>query len=74
MTVHPVGGGVVREFARYRIATVRVLEPNATPDPHAEELKKLSEELHQEKVRSEKLQNMVKILENRLEIDTSRGK
>jgi hypothetical protein len=25
-------------------------------------------------VRSEKLQNMVKILENRLEIDTSRGK
>jgi proteasome lid subunit RPN8/RPN11 len=73
MNVRPANGGEVREFARYRVATVRV--PATSPaDTHAEELKKLSDELHQEKVRSEKLQNMVKILENRLEIDTSRGK
>ncbi len=75
MSVHAAGGGEVREFARFRLNTVRVAAPIAAPpDPHAEELKKLSEELHQERVRSEKLQNMVKILENRLEIDTSRGK
>jgi proteasome lid subunit RPN8/RPN11 len=74
MTVHPAGGGDVREFARYRLATVRAPAPSPAPDPHADELKKLSDELHQERVRSEKLQNMVKILENRLEIDTSRGK
>jgi len=63
-----------REFARYRLATVHVPAPSPAPETHAEELKKLSEELRQERVRSEKLQNMVKILENRLEIDTSRGK
>jgi proteasome lid subunit RPN8/RPN11 len=74
MTVQPASGGDVREFARYRLATVRVPAPSPAPDPHAEELKKLSDELHQERARSEKLQNMVKILENRLEIDTSRGK
>jgi hypothetical protein len=74
MTVHPAGGGEVREFARYRLATLRPPAPSPAQDPHADELKKLSEELHQERVRSEKLRNMVKILENRLEIDTSRGK
>jgi hypothetical protein len=63
-----------RESARFRLNTVHVSAPTVAPDPHAEELKKLSEELHQERVRSEKLQNMVKILENQLEIDTSRGK
>ena len=74
MTVHPASGGDVREFARYRLTTVRVNVPSAGPDPHAEELKKLSDELHSERAQSEKLRNMVKILENRLEIDTSRGK
>ena len=74
MSVRPASGGEVREFARFRVATVRVPAPSPATDSHAEELKKLSDELHQERVRSEKLQNMVKILENRLEIDTSRGK
>lgn len=62
-------GAAVRESARLRIATVS-LPPSPQPDSHAEELKKLNEELHDERVRSEKLQKMVKILENRLEIDT----
>jgi hypothetical protein len=74
MTVRPASGGEVREFARYRIATVRAAAPSPAPDPHADEMKKLSQELHEERARSEKLRNMVKILENRLEIDTSRGK
>lgn len=74
MTVYPAGGAAVRESARLVIATVSAPPPSPAPDTHAEELKKLSEELHQERVRSEKLQNMVKILENRLEIDTARGK
>jgi hypothetical protein len=75
MTVYPAGGGAVRESARLVIATVAapaLRDPE--PDTHAEELKRLNEELRQERVRSEKLQNMVKILENRLEIDTGRGK
>ncbi|HEV8037473.1 MAG TPA: hypothetical protein VGP62_01325 [Bryobacteraceae bacterium] len=75
MTVYPAGGGAVRESARLAIATVAAPQPrDPAPDTHAEELKKLNEELHQERVRSDKLQNMVKILENRLEIDTGRGK
>ncbi len=73
MTVYPANGEPVRESARLLISTVSVPATPA-PDTHAEEIKKLNEELHQERVRSEKLQNMVKILENRLEIDTSRGK
>jgi hypothetical protein len=74
MTVYPASGAAVRESSRLLIATVSAPPPSAAPDTHAEELKKLSEELHQERVRSEKLQKMVKILENRLEIDTARGK
>lgn len=74
MTVYPASGAVVRESARLLIATVSAPPPSPAPDTHFEELKKLSEELHQERARSEKLQNMVKILENRLEIDTARGK
>jgi hypothetical protein len=73
MTVYPASGAPVREFARLLISTVSVAASPA-PDTHGAELKKLNEELHQERVRSEKLQNMVKILENRLEIDTARGK
>lgn len=74
MTVHLSSGGDVRESARYRLNTIRVPVQNTAPDPHAEELKKLNDELHSERAQSEKLRNMVKILENRLEIDTSRGK
>jgi proteasome lid subunit RPN8/RPN11 len=73
MTVYPASGSIVRESARLVVSTVSV-PASPAPDTHAEELKKLNEELHQERVRSEKLQNMVKILENRLEIDTARGK
>jgi hypothetical protein len=74
MTVYPASGAAVRESARLRIATVSAPAPSPAPDTHAEELKRVSEELHQERARSEKLQKMVKILENRLEIDTARGK
>jgi hypothetical protein len=73
MTVYPASGQPVREFARLLISTVSV-PASPAPDTHAEELRKLNEELHQERVRSDKLQNMVKILEDRLEIDTARGK
>jgi hypothetical protein len=74
MTVYPASGPAVRESARLLIATVSAPPPSAAPDTHAEELKRLNEELRQERVRSDKLQKMVKILENRLEIDTARGK
>jgi hypothetical protein len=74
MTVYAPGGSAVREFARYVVSIVRPPQPSPQPDVHGEELKKLNEELHDERVRSEKLQKMVKILENRLEIDTGRGK
>ena len=73
MTVYPASGQPVREFARLLISTVSVPASSA-PDTHSAELKTLNEELHKERVRSDKLQNMVKILENRLEIDTARGK
>jgi hypothetical protein len=74
MTVYPASGGAVRESARLFVATVTAPSPSPAPDSHAEELKKLNEELRQERVRSDKLQKMVKILENRLEIDTGRVK
>jgi hypothetical protein len=76
MTVYLAGGAVVRESARLAVATVSAPPPSPSPQPdtHAEELKKLNLELREERARSEKLKNMVKILENRLEIDTSRGK
>jgi hypothetical protein len=75
MTVYPAGGGAVRESARLLIATVAAPAPrDPAPDTHTEELKKLNEELRHERVRSDKLQKMVNILENRLEIDTGRGK
>jgi hypothetical protein len=74
MIVYPASGAAVRESARLLIATVSAPPPSVAPDTHAEELKKLSEDLRQERVRSDKLQKMVKILENRLEIDTGRGK
>jgi hypothetical protein len=74
MTVYPAGGTAVRESARLVIATVSAPPPTPQPDTHAEELKKLNQELREERARSDKLKNMVKILENRLEIDTSRGK
>lgn len=74
MTVYPASGAAVREFARNVVSIVRPPARSPQPDTHAEELKKLNEELHDERVRTEKLQKMVKILENRLEIDTGRGK
>lgn len=74
MTVYPASGTEVREFARFRLAAAWAPAPSAAPDTQREELKKLSEELRKERVRSEKLQNRVKILENRLEADTSRSK
>jgi hypothetical protein len=74
MTVYPAGGAPVRESARLVIAMVKAPPPSPQPDTDAEELKKLNGELREERARSDKLRNMVKILENRLEIDTSRGK
>jgi hypothetical protein len=74
MTVYPTGGAPVRESARLVIAMVNAPPPSPPPDTDAEELKKLNRELREERARSDKLQNMVKILENRLQIDTSRGK
>lgn len=69
MTVYP---GPVRESAHLTITTVTVHETApAPPDP---EVPRLTEELRQERLQTEKLRNMVKILENRLEIDTARGK
>jgi hypothetical protein len=73
MTVYPARGTLVRESARLSVATISP-PPSPQLDPHEAELKKLNEELHQERVRSDKLQKMVKILENRLEIDTARSK
>jgi len=71
MTVYPAKGAAVREFARLKVSTITAPAPPppAEPDP---QVKKLTEELHQEKVQTEKLRNMVKILENRLGIDGER--
>ncbi len=72
MTVFLPGGAPVRESAHLTIATVTVHETApAVPDP---EVPRLTEDLRQERVQTEKLRNMVKILENRLEIDTTRAK
>ncbi len=71
MTLYTSSGAVVRETTRLRIATVSVPPPPPAPNG---EVKKLNEELRREKVRSDRLQKMVKILENRLEIDTARNK
>jgi len=69
MTVYP---GPVRESAHLTITTMTVHETApAAQDP---EVPRLTEELRQERLQTEKLRNMVKILENRLEIDTARGK
>jgi hypothetical protein len=71
MTVYPAKGAAVREFARLKVSTITAPAPPppAEPDP---QVKKLTEQLHQEKVQTEKLRNMVKILENRLGIDGER--
>lgn len=71
MTVYSAKGAAARESARLRVATITVAAPPAPAEP-APEVKKLTGELHQERVRSEKLKNMVKILENRLGIDGAR--
>jgi hypothetical protein len=71
LTVFLSGGASVREYAHLQVKTIMVtaLPP---PDTHEEELKKLETELHDERVRSDKLKNMVKILENRISVDGSR--
>lgn len=71
MTVFLPGGAFVREYAHLQVKTISVtaLPP---PDTHEEELKKLETELRDERARSDKLKNVVKILENRISIDGSR--
>ncbi len=51
MTVYPASGAAVREFARNVVSIVRPPARSPQPDTHAEELKKLNEELHDERVR-----------------------
>ncbi len=70
MTVFPDAGGALRECARLRIVTVSLPAPQ--PDPAQAHLKQLNEELRIERTRADRLRNMVKILENRIEVDAAR--
>jgi hypothetical protein len=71
MTVYPDAGGALRESARLRIVTV-IPTPAPQPDPMQAQVKRLNEELRIERIRADRLRNMVKILENRMEVDAAR--
>jgi len=72
MTVYPSKGSAVRESARLRVVTVTA-PPAAPAQPEPDpEVKRLTLELHQERVLSDRLKNAVKALENRLGIDTAK--
>jgi len=70
MTVHSRTGAVSREFAYLHVAAVAAAPPKA--DPLESEVKRLTQELHQERVISDKLKQTVKILENTIAVDKSR--
>jgi len=72
LTAYPDNGPPVTEFARFAIATVTLPAPAPRADASAPEVKRLNSELQKERAKSDKLQNMVKILENRIEVDSAR--
>lgn len=72
MRVHEDRGEVVQEFARLSVHTIS--PPVPPPDPSEGEVKRLNLELHQERVISDRLKQTVKILENRIAVDSARAK
>jgi hypothetical protein len=71
MTVHSGAGSVAREFAYLHVTTVNA--PAKAVDSLEPEVKRLTQELHQERVITDKLKQTVKILENTIAVDKSRS-
>ena len=72
MTVKAESGSSVTESASFTLTTVSLPAAAPGPDALAPEVRRLNSELQKERARSDKLQNMVKILENRIEVDSAR--
>ena len=71
MTVYPDRGGALRESASLKIVTIYP-PPVPRTDPAQAQVKQLNEELRIERARADRLRQMVKILENRIEVDAAR--
>jgi len=64
--------GQAEEYARLVIKTVSAPAAPVAPDPLEGEVKRLNQDLHQERVISDKLKQTVKILENTIAVDNAR--